>query len=70
MIMPSKLIQMKIWHILIKARYLKIFQKKKGVALKFLGKFDEAIIMYNHVLKIDPNEFIAYINKGKRLKLF
>ena len=29
--------------------------------------FNEEIIMYDYALKINPNEYSAYYNKGKRL---
>ena len=38
--------------------------------LKNLGKFDEAIIMYDHALKINQNEYSAYVNKGNFFFLF
>ena len=35
------------------------------VVLGNLGKSDEAIIMYNQALKINPNDAETYFNKGK-----
>ena len=46
------------------------FKFNLGVALENLGKFDEAIIMFDNALKINSNEIYAYINKGKRYLLF
>ena len=36
-----------------------------GNSLYYLRKYEEAIIMYDHALKINPNDAKAYINKGK-----
>ena len=40
-------------HILTKVRYIELFS---GVAFHNLGKFDEAIKMYDQTLKINPND--------------
>ena len=56
MIMPLKLIQRNSMHIFIKVVYRSI----SGDALNKLGKFDKAIEMYDHALKINPNEYSAY----------
>ena len=40
-------------HILTKVRYIELFS---GVAFDNLGKFDEAIKMYDQTLKINPND--------------
>ena len=47
----------------VKVRALDLFL---GVALNNLGKFDEAIVMYDRALKINPNESKIYFNKGIR----
>ena len=65
MIMLLKLIQITLMHMLIKARDLIIL----GVALCSLGKFDEAIKMCDYVLKINPDESMASVAKGKIFKL-
>ena len=49
-------------HMLTKVRVLDLIP---GVAFDNLGKFDDAIKMYNQALKINPNDANAYINKGK-----
>ena len=49
-----RLIQMIIRQILIKVEYFDLFS---GVALTNLGKFDEAIIIYDRALKINPNDY-------------
>ena len=49
----------------IKVRSLDLFLS--GVALENLGKYDEAIIMYDHSLKLNPNYALAYYNKGQSL---
>ena len=51
MILLWRLIQMIIRQILIKVEYFDLFS---GVALDNLGKFDEAITMYDRALKINP----------------
>ena len=35
-----------------------------GTALNKLGKFYDAILMFNHAIFINPDSEIAYINKG------
>ena len=49
----------------IKVRSLDLFLS--GVALENLGKYDEAIIMFDHALKSNPNNAVIYTNKGKSL---
>ena len=39
----------------------------KGVALNYLGKYNEAIVCYDKVVKIDPNNANAWGNKGVAL---
>ena len=39
----------------------------KGLALKNLGKYQEAIEWYDKALKIDPNDIYALNNKGLAL---
>ena len=56
-----------IRQILIKVGYFDLFS---GVALRNLEKFDEAIIMYDRALKINPYDCTAYVNKGRRIDLF
>ena len=53
-------------HIIAKVRSLDLFSS--GVALDHLRKYDEAIIMYNHALKLDPNDAGTYCNKGKNIR--
>ena len=50
----------------IKVRSLDLFLS--GVALENLGKYDEAIIMYDHALKLNPNDAGTYCNKGKNIR--
>ena len=45
----------------IKVYFLDLFP---GIALEGLGKFEEAIMMYDQYLKINPNDPVAYFNKG------
>ena len=54
-------------HTPIKVRVIDLFS---GVALMNLGKFEEAIIMYDRALKINPNDAKTYLNKGHRYFLF
>ena len=56
---------MKQKHILTKVRYLNLIS---GLAFDNLGKFDDAIKMYNQALKINPNDANAYVNKGKSFR--
>ena len=49
-------------HTPIKVRVIDLFS---GVALMNLGKFEEAIIMYDRALKINPNDAETYTDKGK-----
>ena len=36
----------------------------KASALLILKKFDEAILMYNKVISINPNDEVSFCNKG------
>ena len=49
-------------HMPVKVRVFYVFS---GDALDFLGKFEEAIIMYDRALKINPNNAKTYVNKGE-----
>ena len=48
-------------HILARVKYKFKF---KGVALEKIGNFEEAILVYDLCLKLNPNFAYAYINKG------
>ena len=39
-----------------------------GVALYKLGKFNEAILMYDRAIQINPKNAEAYYNKGKKFR--
>ena len=39
----------------------------KGFALNSLGKYDEAIKMFDKAIKIDPRDAAAWHNKGSAL---
>ena len=54
-------------HILLKVINFALFS---GIALEDLGKFNEAITMYDRAIQIDPNIAYAYTSKGKNLILF
>ena len=49
-------------HILTK---VKISSYNSGNALHELDKYNDAIIMYDSAIKINPNYATAYFNKGK-----
>ena len=53
---------MMLQHILIK---VKISSYYSGNTLLELHKFNDAIIMYDSAIKINPNDARAYSNKGK-----
>ncbi len=40
----------------------------KGVALGYLGKYEEAITCFDNALKIDPHDLEAWYNKGVALE--
>ena len=48
-------------HTLIKVNYLSLIS---GIALINLGKYDEAIIMYDNALQINPLNADTYSKKG------
>ena len=52
---------MMLTHSLIKVRNLDLFS---GIALNNLGKFNEAIEMYDRALQINSNSSVTYHNKG------
>ena len=41
---------------------------KKGIALKELERYDEAIQCYDQAINIDPKYTLAYHNKGSALQ--
>ena len=49
-------------HILTKVN---ISSYNTGTALRKLNKHNDAIIMYDSAIKINPNDATAYFNKGK-----
>ena len=56
-----KLIINQLMHTLIKVNYLSLIS---GIALINLGKYDEAIIMYDNALQINPLNADTYSKKG------
>ena len=46
---------------------VKLWIYSLGVAFEAMGKFNEAILMYDRAIKINPNNALTYYNKGFRL---
>ena len=60
--MLFKSIQMMLQHILTK---VKISSYSSANALHELHKYNDAIIMFDRAIQINPNDASAYFNKGK-----
>ena len=63
MIIPKlyRLIQILLFLILIEVKLFLIFQ---GIALKDLGRNEEAIADYSKAIEIDPKDAKPYFNRG------